>query len=880
MEGGLQNGSELGAGSALVVPPAAEGLGLGAAQTSLSRRSSLELRSASVPQASVRTPQEEAAATDAKAQELGSPIPANVMAAMNAPGRATSFASVSAVDFSSLAEARSLIAHAEARAEESEMEIVRLRASLADSLAQRNDTAKLFERLRTENTRLRQQLDHSRAEIAELTHLREECQLKHGGLLAQLEAATAGGASTVEDAGAVVRALEQAKRHHAAELAAVQAKRQDLERRLEAAEALLQKSPGEVAAELAQPPKEQGGVLAMPSSLWNSQNLSKRGEGADVAWVKLKTAEVESLRYQVEQLETELLQEKRRCAEYRTNADRQALRQRLRAADEAEREERRQREVALQEQAVQGKLSNMEWAVRGFAAERFGVQEEHRLQHEECLVLRGRLEARDEEGLRERTELREELRQCESDRSVLRKICDGRSSLVRMEPSARDNSGGDSSGVVFQLRRDKELLEGRLLEWERHSSSGKAALEETRCELAETKLHRDTISQKIVELRTVSSQRLAEEVAEAQKLREALQAETAEKAVLAEQLQRMQSALAQMKAQAESKVSALASDLAEAKVDAERHRSVSQANAEALSQKAKEAHSFKAEAVASAAAFKEAQEEKMKQQGERNEMEQHLAEARAWELRAAWEAARAAGASSRSAVGSPKAVLGRRSSVASAALLGAGDPGSQRLEVVASAAQQAAEAMRRAGSVGGTDRAEKEPDLKEVVRSLGNACGQLRTVEGEVEALAQELRLEKKMQLEAARGAVDDVIITGASPASSPSRHYASNPYTTVDVDSMGVLCTSNKKIRQAFELLARGEAQLVERSRVPELLSAAYGFEPGPAELGLFATALSSDGGGDNPSALGFAWGELEAACDHIRSMLGEVPRLGAATS
>jgi len=72
---------------------------------------------------------------------------------------------------------------AEARAERAEIEIVRLQTHLADSHARHRDTAQLLEHLSSQNADLRQHLERAKDKIAELTHLHEQCELKHGALL-------------------------------------------------------------------------------------------------------------------------------------------------------------------------------------------------------------------------------------------------------------------------------------------------------------------------------------------------------------------------------------------------------------------------------------------------------------------------------------------------------------------------------------------------------------------------------------------------------------------------------------------------------------------------------------------------------------------------
>mmetsp|Transcript_40619 Transcript_40619/g.130709 ORF Transcript_40619/g.130709 Transcript_40619/m.130709 type:complete len:424 (+) Transcript_40619:107-1378(+) len=86
------------------------------------------------------------------------------------------------------------LAAAEVRAEKAELEVAKLRASLADCQAQRRDTAALLERLGIQNAELRGRLCKADDTIAELTHLSEECQLKHGFLLDATMATVAGAA--------------------------------------------------------------------------------------------------------------------------------------------------------------------------------------------------------------------------------------------------------------------------------------------------------------------------------------------------------------------------------------------------------------------------------------------------------------------------------------------------------------------------------------------------------------------------------------------------------------------------------------------------------------------------------------------------------------
>jgi len=96
---------------------------------------------------------------------------------------------------------------AESRAEQAELELVKLRAKLAHAHARQKDVAQLLEHVSHQNAALRSELAGARRRIEELSRLAEDCELNHGWL--SITQATKGSANKGEGLEALPARLSQ-----------------------------------------------------------------------------------------------------------------------------------------------------------------------------------------------------------------------------------------------------------------------------------------------------------------------------------------------------------------------------------------------------------------------------------------------------------------------------------------------------------------------------------------------------------------------------------------------------------------------------------------------------------------------------------------------
>lgn len=259
------------------------------------------------------------------------------------------------------AAARVAVVQAEAQAERAKLELVRAQTDLEDSQIRHRDTTILLERLSNQNGELRSELNKARADIAELVHHREECELKHGWLLHTAAAAgvagsacgppsppttataewppsvsanSVGGAATgslgfsnSSDANGEVAALEARLQAAMVDAECWQRRCAELEaassspyQRLPAGDAKNERSLGS-SAYLADSPLDQRERAAQPHEMLTKRELGLRKEETREAEHQLAAAERQVLQHRLRALEQDLFSEKRLCGELRMKLD-------------------------------------------------------------------------------------------------------------------------------------------------------------------------------------------------------------------------------------------------------------------------------------------------------------------------------------------------------------------------------------------------------------------------------------------------------------------------------------------------------------------------------------------------------------------------------
>lgn len=93
------------------------------------------------------------------------------------------------------------------------------------------------------------------------------------------------------------------------------------------------------------------------------------------------------------------------------------------------------------------------------------------------------------------------------------------------------------------------------------------------------------------------------------------------------------------------------------------------------------------------------------------------------------------------------------------------------------------------------------------------------------------------------------------------------NPWTANLLSALGVMHFTNEEIKETFDQFTRGSGDL-DKVKVFEFLTTAYGFEPMPEEMGLFVSEFNL---GDDGS---LQWSEFAAGIDHIRETLQQVSK------